>query len=400
MSNQNLFKLLNNKEIPIPTGILIILSISIIFVFVGILFSQYAETQKQEVLTPETEFSEKQAKDGITDPATKDWKTYRNEEYGFEMKYPEDFFTTQPLQPKTKTIQCDYVNFVDNCPTEITTINDIPFCLQKTGGAAAGTAYVTYNYTTVRDKKCFIASFTVPYPNCSNYLPIENQKIQQMYDKCKFDNEITKPKIINQMFSSFRFIEKRVYFEESLKPANPKHVYAPFVKEIPDDLRDIIVEHNIKIAEDYYVSEDLKLKEKFYNKIASFTLAGEKIDLDGDEIKEYITYPQSLYINEKHITSFTGTGGGPINVFGFIQGKWELIGDFSGNRGEKINSRHTKGYVNLVSHTSMGASLSVIREYAWNGEKYELIKKVTWGEGTENPSGPPKEYLELWEQKG
>ena len=138
---------------------------------------------------------------------TANWKVYENKEYGFEMKYPEDFFTEQVLQPKTKVIQCDYANFVDNCPTKIITVNDVPFCLQKTSSAAAGTAYTTYNYTAIKNKECFVVSFTVSYPDCSNYLPINNQEIQKAYDKCILDNEITKPRIINQIVSTFKFTD-------------------------------------------------------------------------------------------------------------------------------------------------------------------------------------------------
>ncbi|PIV42931.1 MAG: hypothetical protein COS26_01450 [Candidatus Nealsonbacteria bacterium CG02_land_8_20_14_3_00_40_11] len=138
---------------------------------------------------------------------TANWEIYKNEEYGFEMKYPEDFLPTQPLQPKTKIIQCDYANFVNNCTTEKTIIDGLLFCLQKTSEGAAGTTYITYNYTTVRDRECFVVSFTVPYSNCSNYLPIESQEIQQMYDKCKLDEEVTKPETINQILSTFKFLE-------------------------------------------------------------------------------------------------------------------------------------------------------------------------------------------------
>jgi len=166
-----------------------------------------------------------------TEDETADWKIYQNEEYGFEMKYPEDFFPTQPLQPKTKVIQCDYANFANKCPfvpikgftgaeesafrqgfaakptPERITINGVSFCLQENSEGAVGTSYITYNYTTVREKECFVVSFVVGYPNCSNYLPIENQKMQETYDKCRLDNEVTKPETINKILSTLRFLE-------------------------------------------------------------------------------------------------------------------------------------------------------------------------------------------------
>ena len=53
MSNQNFSKFLS-KGISTPIGILIIVLISVIFV--GILFWQYVEIQKEEASVPEIEF--------------------------------------------------------------------------------------------------------------------------------------------------------------------------------------------------------------------------------------------------------------------------------------------------------------------------------------------------------
>jgi hypothetical protein len=57
-------------------------------------------------------------------------------------------------------------------------------------------------------------------------------------------------------------------------------------------------------------------------------------------------------------------------------------------------------YVSLATLTPVGAGHGEIREYTWDGEKYQLIKTTEYGEGTENPNGPPAEYWELWEGQG
>jgi len=159
---------------------------------------------------------------------TAGWQVLKNEEFGFEMKYPREFFQTEVLQPTTAVMDCDYANFANKCPfipipgftgteeeamkqgfatSERTTINNMSFCLQKITEGALGTTYITYNYTTVRKAKCFTISFTVPYPNCQNYLPVENQEMQKAYDDCILANEITKPQTIQRMLSTFRFVE-------------------------------------------------------------------------------------------------------------------------------------------------------------------------------------------------
>lgn len=74
-----------NKEIstPIAIGIVLILVILV----GGFTWWQYGETWREASDLPEVELPEKEEmKDETTD-----WKTYRNEDYGFEIKYPEDW---------------------------------------------------------------------------------------------------------------------------------------------------------------------------------------------------------------------------------------------------------------------------------------------------------------------
>jgi len=54
-----------------------------VFIVGGILAWQYFGVGKEEVKAPEVKTSQGVIKDKITN-----WKTYRNEKYGFEFKYP------------------------------------------------------------------------------------------------------------------------------------------------------------------------------------------------------------------------------------------------------------------------------------------------------------------------
>ncbi len=82
MSNQN-FSNEASKGISTPIGILII--VLTVFLAGGIMAWQHQQYKSLEVEVIEVKTLKKEVKD-----ETADWKTYRNEEYGFEVKYPSN----------------------------------------------------------------------------------------------------------------------------------------------------------------------------------------------------------------------------------------------------------------------------------------------------------------------
>ena len=83
----------------------------VVFVFAGIFCWQYFYTQKQieisEERTTEIEKLEKQGDDQekIIEDEIADWKIYRNNEYGFEIKYPQVYDTENYIECRGKTIE-------------------------------------------------------------------------------------------------------------------------------------------------------------------------------------------------------------------------------------------------------------------------------------------------------
>ncbi len=88
MDNQNQLKSILNKGVSAPAGILIIILVAVI-ACAGILAWQYfGIPEKRE-----------------TGNETADWKTYRNEEYGYELKYPKDWTTEEKTKEYTDTFR-------------------------------------------------------------------------------------------------------------------------------------------------------------------------------------------------------------------------------------------------------------------------------------------------------
>jgi len=172
---------------------------------------------------------------------TDSWKTSSNSEYGFELKYPADFFD-ENQQPKILVGDCDYNVFPEKCPNinnivandlaleggnivaiknELLSsgywddsngtkqvINNMNYCLYATGDAATGHAFNYYYFTTVKNKKCIVVYLSTSTTNCDFYLPLERGNTEQAknYNDCLTTNK-NQPTILNEIISTFKFIK-------------------------------------------------------------------------------------------------------------------------------------------------------------------------------------------------
>ena len=220
-----------NRGISTPVGILIIL-IAILGIG-GILVWQLPQLPKEEVVPLEDETVDLSSKA----LATEDWETYRNEEYGYEIKYPLDWrVTTEELDVETITFvtweEGKYTEFYegirpDEAVTVImvrrdTTLNKF-YELFKSSECypnLISQSEVTLSGYPGKKIICVDESFGTTYnmhywiqkDNTTYILWIKTSGLSQSPVREKFFHTF------NQMLSTFKFIEKPTSFITVLSP--------------------------------------------------------------------------------------------------------------------------------------------------------------------------------------
>jgi hypothetical protein len=300
-----------------------------------------------------------QPSDQITEDETPNWRIYRNEEYGFEIKHPEDWqlkiadwldpedrekLYVELYPPEAYLPDLDVrdpiivlgviegiegasfpIKFLgrhgESLICEDIQIGNFSFC-KLTIDRSDGSSFTNMTIYAI-EKKSLIYSVTMAcgWSDCESRLEFE---------------------VFEKMVSTFRFIdteEKKTQGWELLEGS-----LALEKEEPPADLKVILFEPCKSGSEDH---------EFAYN----------SVDLNDDGIKEFIVSPL-VFCGESIIGA---TGNGPIWIYQKLDGGWEAIEGLvmEGNT-IVVKEEKTNGYHDLVTYWHLSAVSGIITLYRWD----------------------------------
>jgi len=191
------------KETPsssMPKLIVVVVLIVCIGVAFGLI--KLVMTEKPtEVETPKVEISK-----DVTKDKTDNWKTYRNEKYGFELKYPEDavwyFKSNDPNSPMSYLVfNKSVINFLVVPLNNWKNIKSLDnFYYQIVFPSIKNKAK---NYSTLE-----ISGYkAIKYIDSSDYSTVAIIKGGNLYRFWHSRDDLLAANVFNQILSTFRFIE-------------------------------------------------------------------------------------------------------------------------------------------------------------------------------------------------
>jgi len=217
MNNQNLPK---NSKINWKY-ILIVVILAILGLGIVIAYSLWINREISVIKFPEVE--KETTNESSEALATEDWKIYRNEEYGFEVKYPQNaeiqekenwievdlpFATGTKLEEKHMRITVKE-STIEECFGSIKwhglkEINGIEFHYIpgfKWEHAMGGLSFYASEYFTVRGNKCYMIAFRIGVRDPTGFV---DPSVPILPDPPEEDLDTT---VFEQMLSTFRFLE-------------------------------------------------------------------------------------------------------------------------------------------------------------------------------------------------
>ena len=215
----------NQKGVAMLFIIMMVSFIAVIAIAGYFLMSQYLDQTNQ---LQSQQINQKSDQFKVSQVAS--WNEMVNNEAGFSLKYPNNFFDAGH-QPKILFGDCIGDVLVDNCPNITNVIdkdqdvkvnyqnhnllsakkiiiNNNQYCLDNIQEASMGHIYNYYYYFVAKNQKCLVVYFATSQTSCENYLPLEAGDVEQIqnYNDCVAKNK-NQPDVLNQIISTFNFAQ-------------------------------------------------------------------------------------------------------------------------------------------------------------------------------------------------